>query len=275
MIKIGTYRHFKGKEYEVLGLATHSETLESMVVYRPLYGEGKLWVRPASMWEETVEVNGELVPRFTYLPNALSQLWYNGDESQWEKALLHYHTLYTDAALENYMEKITPNTVESMSVSEFYQFLHDKYFVWKYTQKNRLKTTRTYLRRYIDNNELDQLKEIQKQIFSADKGNSSNMLTIVSKIHGLGIAGASGLLSILFPEQYGTVDQFVVSALLTIDELPDHDRLEGMVRQSLKHRDGVLLEEIMRQKSLELNQKFKTDRWTPRKIDMILWSYGR
>ena len=50
-IRPGRYRHFKGKEYQVLGLARHSETEEWMVVYRPLYGEGGLWVRPASMWE--------------------------------------------------------------------------------------------------------------------------------------------------------------------------------------------------------------------------------
>ena len=67
MIKRGRYRHFKGKEYEVLDFATHSETLELMVLYRSLYGEGKLWVRPASMWEEMVEADGKLVPRFTYL----------------------------------------------------------------------------------------------------------------------------------------------------------------------------------------------------------------
>ena len=67
MIKPGKYRHFKGNEYEVIDVATHSETLEPMVVYRPLYGEAKLWVRPASMWEELVEVDGKLVPRFVYL----------------------------------------------------------------------------------------------------------------------------------------------------------------------------------------------------------------
>lgn len=68
MIKPGKYRHFKGNEYEVLDFATHSETLEPMVVYRPLYGEGKLWVRPASMWEEMVEKDGKLIPRFSYIP---------------------------------------------------------------------------------------------------------------------------------------------------------------------------------------------------------------
>lgn len=64
-IKPGRYRHFKGNEYEVLGTAKHSETLDEMVVYRALYGEGGLWVRPASMWEEIVERDGKTFRRFT------------------------------------------------------------------------------------------------------------------------------------------------------------------------------------------------------------------
>ena len=67
MIKPGRYRHFKGREYEVIGVAKHSETLEEMVVYRQLYGEHGLWVRPASMWEETVERDGKTYKRFTYV----------------------------------------------------------------------------------------------------------------------------------------------------------------------------------------------------------------
>ena len=66
-IKIGRYRHFKGNEYEVLYLAKHSETLESMVVYRALYGEHGVWVRPAKMWNETVERDGQTHTRFTYI----------------------------------------------------------------------------------------------------------------------------------------------------------------------------------------------------------------
>ncbi len=65
MIKPGKYRHFKGGEYEVVGMARHSETMEEMVVYRALYDEGTLWVRPAVMWEETVEREGQTFPRFT------------------------------------------------------------------------------------------------------------------------------------------------------------------------------------------------------------------
>ena len=66
-IKPGRYRHFKGKEYEVLYIATHSETREEMVVYRALYGERGVWVRPASMWNEVIERDGKTYRRFTYI----------------------------------------------------------------------------------------------------------------------------------------------------------------------------------------------------------------
>lgn len=63
----GVYRHFKGGLYLLLGQARHSETQESMVVYQALYGERGWWVRPASMWTETVERDGKVVQRFTYI----------------------------------------------------------------------------------------------------------------------------------------------------------------------------------------------------------------
>ena len=66
-IKPGRYRHFKGNEYQVIGMARHSETEEEMVVYRPPYGEGGLWVRPAAMWAEEVERDGKRQPRFAYI----------------------------------------------------------------------------------------------------------------------------------------------------------------------------------------------------------------
>ena len=65
--KPGKYRHFKGGEYELIAIATHSETMEPMVVYRALYGAGALWVRPLSMWSETVDRDGYHGPRFRYV----------------------------------------------------------------------------------------------------------------------------------------------------------------------------------------------------------------
>ena len=66
-VKKGRYRHFKGNEYELLYIAKDSETLEDMVVYKELYGEGGIWVRPLKMWNETVIRDGKEYKRFTYI----------------------------------------------------------------------------------------------------------------------------------------------------------------------------------------------------------------
>ncbi len=66
-IEPGLYRHYKGGEYEVYGVAVHSEDMSNLVVYRPLYGDRKLWVRPLTMFVEEVSVDGQNVPRFAYV----------------------------------------------------------------------------------------------------------------------------------------------------------------------------------------------------------------
>ena len=66
-VKCGRYRHFKGNEYRVLGIAKHSETQEELVVYQALYGTQELWVRPAEVWHETVEREDSRGPRFVYI----------------------------------------------------------------------------------------------------------------------------------------------------------------------------------------------------------------
>ncbi|MCL2530030.1 MAG: DUF1653 domain-containing protein [Coriobacteriia bacterium] len=73
-IALGLYHHYKGRQYEVIGFAKHSETLEDMVVYKALYGEGGTWVRPLSMWDNPIEVDGKTVARFEYVGEASGQL---------------------------------------------------------------------------------------------------------------------------------------------------------------------------------------------------------
>ena len=70
-MKKGIYKHYKGNRYELIDIATHSETLEKMVVYKSLYGDGRIWVRPAHMWDEMVEMNGEKVKRFTLVEEGM------------------------------------------------------------------------------------------------------------------------------------------------------------------------------------------------------------
>lgn len=69
-VRLGRYRHYKGKEYRVVGVARHSETEEELVIYRTLYGDRGLWARPRAMFLETVEVDGKTVPRFTWIEPA-------------------------------------------------------------------------------------------------------------------------------------------------------------------------------------------------------------
>lgn len=66
-LKLGLYEHYKGNKYQLLGVGLHSETLEELVVYKALYGEGLIWIRPLKMFFETVEIDGQEKPRFRYL----------------------------------------------------------------------------------------------------------------------------------------------------------------------------------------------------------------
>ena len=214
---------------------------------------------------------------FSTCENAISNLWNNGSETAWKEALEHYYNFQdADAVdLDRYMEKVNPDNVAQLSADEFYNFLHDKYFVWKYTAKNRLATTRKYLRRYVEENNLSELADIQKRLFLSDRSNIGKCMSIATEIRGLGPAGASGLLSILFPESFGTVDQFVVKALREVEGFSYANELAKMNPESLSMDNSVLLIRILREKANELNQRFDTDFWTPRKIDMVLWSIGR
>ena len=82
-IPFGIYRHYKGNQYEVIGFAKHSETLEDMVIYKALYGECGVWVRPLSMWDNSIEVDGKIVKRFEYI---------NGDGKELLNHLDKIHT---------------------------------------------------------------------------------------------------------------------------------------------------------------------------------------
>ncbi|MGN0572479.1 MAG: hypothetical protein ACI4IX_00930 [Acutalibacteraceae bacterium] len=208
---------------------------------------------------------------------SLKFLWENGSKEDWERALNHYYEILKEEqiAIEKYIENLNADEIKALSVTDFYDFLYDKYFVWKYTQKNRLATTRKALKKYADEDNLSLLAEIQNQIFTMNHNDIEQCLDLATKIHGLGVAGASGLLAVLFPQKFGTIDQFVAKRLKELYISKYCNELNKMNPNSLKKSDGVILIEIMREKADELNHKFNTDFWTPRKIDMILWSIER
>ncbi len=210
-------------------------------------------------------------------PVPIRQLWNSGNRQDWEKALDNYWKAVSSGnlRLERAFDNLDADSIQRMSASQFYDFLHDAYFVWKYTAKNRLATTRHALEKYRREGSMGELARIQKDLFDFDRGDIADGLTIARKIHGLGTAGASGLLSVLFPKEFGTVDQFVVKALCQIEGLPEHAQISHMAPEALTVNDGVLIITLMRQKAIDLNRAFGTKIWTPRMIDQVLWAVGR
>ena len=207
----------------------------------------------------------------------IDELWKSANSDIWEKALQRYWNFVksSNIALEQSMEKLNTNQLRWLDAQGWYEFLRDKYFRWKYTANNRYATTTGNLLRYINENALDELHKIKLGLISLDPSDIAHGLITAQKIRGLGPAGASGLLSLLYPGSFGTIDQFAVKALRAVKDLPETDVLQRMNEVSLTTKDGIVLIQIMRRKAMQLNQLFRSTEWTPRKIDMILWTYGR
>ena len=208
----------------------------------------------------------------------INDLWNNGKEDDWHTALANYwkYVKPTHFAIEKEFDSLNTNFVKELNSEEWYEFLLKKYFFWKYTAPNRYATTSAHLKYYKTSPyRIEELLLIKKMIFDFDKENIVSGLMICLSIKGLGPAGASGLLAVLFPKHFATVDQFAVKALLGVNSLPEIKSIQSMNPDQLKIKDAVILIEIMKHKAKELNNKFLTSFWTPRKIDMILWSIHR
>lgn len=204
----------------------------------------------------------------------ITNMWNSNDEDVWKERLDEYQKRVkpNNRALEDRMGNLNPEIIKAMSPEEFYRFLYDEYFVWKYTDKRRLARTRSFLRKYKEENRLLDLEVIHRLIFGFRPENITHGLMIAKEIGGLGTSGASGLLALLFPGYFGTVDQFVVKALCTVENLPQIDKIKRINPDGIGIADAALVIEIMRQKAKNLNAANQTSYWTPRKIDMVLWA---
>ena len=207
----------------------------------------------------------------------ITELWKSNNESDWLNALNKYwdFVLPKNYDIEKKLNNLDTQFINMMEVEDFYNFLHDEYFKWKYTAPNRYVTTTAQLKKYQIYNSMHELKNLHEQLFSFDKNNIKEGLRIATSIRGLGTAGASGLLALLYPEFFATVDQFVVKALREITYLEEIEEVFKINPDNISLKNGEILINIMKRKAADLNSNFKTDQWTPRKIDMILWTYAR
>jgi hypothetical protein len=204
----------------------------------------------------------------------IDQLWWYGTEKDWEIALHHYwnYVKPENLELERKMNHLSVDEIASLDKTEWYNFLKFKYFKWKYTAPNRYATTTRYLEKYIESGSLDKLYKIKEKLLSLNLSDIKGALLTAREIQGLGISGASGLISLMYPDYFGTVDQFMVYALRDVSELPEHHELVRINPDNITLENGILLINILRTKAQENNVTFNTDYWSPRKIDMILWS---
>lgn len=213
----------------------------------------------------------------------IGELWTSRDQTEWLNAVKSYYSnksVRMNLELEMRMSKLNAETVRGFSDREWYNFLKDEYFPWKF-KGNWLPKRIENLEKYDNANGLSCLLSIKKRLFGCALTKLSGIrkaLEIAEEINGLGPAGASGLLALLFPQCVGTADSMVVKALRQIDVLPEKDKavamMNGKDKGSLTDSDAMLLIDIMRRKATELNRLFGTDAWTPRRIDMILWDFG-
>jgi len=186
----------------------------------------------------------------------MDELWRSTDEDAWLEALYRYWDFLIqnnhNLKIEIRIQFLCVERIGRMDSREWYDFLLNTYFVWKYTAPNRLETTRRQLKRYAEGDDnLENLLQIRDAIFSLEDGgdNVEQALNTATQIRGLGTAGASGLLTVLFPDKFGTVDQFAVMALREVSDLPQEqeDVIAGMTPEQLTIRDGVVLINIMRE----------------------------
>lgn len=207
----------------------------------------------------------------------IADLWHSSDSEAWARALERYWQFVQprNVELERALDALDVNRLRSLTPQGWYNFLHNEYFRWKYTAPNRYATTTIQLRKYLDRGELSELESLRQQLLSLDRNDIRRGITTARKIRGLGTAGASGLLSLMYPERFATVDQFVVKALRSVPGLPEATVLAKMNPNNLSISDGVLLVGILTRKANENNLSFGTSEWTPRRVDMVLWTYGR
>ncbi len=215
-------------------------------------------------------------------PFDIKSLWESHNEKAWCDALGRYWenpTVVNNREIELLMGKVDIEFVTNLGPREWYDFL-DKYFRWKFKGNyldDRLKD--------LAKNSLEELVSVKRSLIAVavdefELADIRRCLKLVKspQIKCLGYPGASGLLAVLFKGWYGTVDRMVVDSLCEVESLPETERVREIdtwlkSKKDWEVRDAVLLIDIMRRKAVQLNGWFDTEKWTPRKIDMVLWTF--
>jgi hypothetical protein len=197
----------------------------------------------------------------------IADLWLSADA--WHEALEHYWDLVKDRELEQRLDALDLDRLRRMDASGWYEFLRDEY-----GRANQCRNITKSLSSFVDATGVEALDRCRKRLLALDPSDIRTALKAASTIPGLGIAGASGLLSLMYPSEFGTADQFVVNALRGVEGLPEAAALARMKPHGKVVRDGVIVVSILRRKAAELSCVLG-EVWTPRMISRVLWAAGR
>jgi hypothetical protein len=188
----------------------------------------------------------------------ISNLWVSEDPGAWSGALERYWSFVQprNLELERSLDALDLERIRSLDAQGWFDFLRDEYFRWKYTSRNSYATTTRRVRGCVSVDELVGLDRMRQQLLVLDTNYIRLGLRTVSAAPGLGTAGALGLLALLYPKKFGTVDQFAIKALRQVEGLPEAEALARMEPAGLSISNGVVVFDVLRRKAAELNVAF-------------------
>lgn len=218
----------------------------------------------------------------------LDQLWHFGTESDWLGAVQEYWTVPTVKAKLALERRMTTMHAQRNQVTgsdlAFYQFLRDDLYPWK-MDGYRIGTQQGNLDTYMEKKPLG-IRNVRQALVSRmadiDSGKSSDFLKRLSVVGGMGVSVASGLLAVLWPSHFGTVDRFCLRGFLSVS----NDPYTGFMAEVVKNPDTFfddytdplrlhvadLMIQLYRHKAADLNSRFGTTVWNPRQVEMVVWT---
>lgn len=204
----------------------------------------------------------------------ISALWNSKERTDWENALLSYQTAVNkgNVEIEQKLNNMTTDDFKKMSGQDFYRFLVDDYALWKYTDGRIRSRVQSAVEEYHQMCGNSEFNKILDGIFLIAPDDIYLHLTNITRIKGIGVAGASGILSLVFPRYFGTVDRFAVENLQRVysEDSFYGKKLHKIDPQNISTYDAAEVIRIYREKAEVLYEAFGI--WTPRMVDMVLWS---
>ena len=205
----------------------------------------------------------------------IKSVWNSDEKIMWEKALENYQTAVksNNTGVAEKLCAMSTDDFGAMSGQDFYRFLVGDYARWKYTDGRIRNHVQSAIEEFHQTHTDHEIKRVLDGILAINPDDIYLHLANITRINGIGVAGASGILALILPQYFGTVDRFTVENLQKVyDENSFYGKkLHNMDPQSLSIYDAMTVIQIYREKAEKLNRTLG-DGWTPRKIDMILWS---